>query len=61
VTSFAEQIKDKAYEIGFHKIGITAAEHLLDEAEKLDQWLKKGFHGEMAWLAREPENEPTHK
>ena len=61
MTSFAEQIKDKAYEIGFHKIGIAAVEHLSDEAEKLDQWLKKGFHGEMAWLAHEPEKraDPT--
>ncbi|MGH9818538.1 MAG: epoxyqueuosine reductase, partial [Pyrinomonadaceae bacterium] len=53
--SFSEQIKAKAKEIGFHKIGIARAEALGDESKRLHEWLTKGFHGEMAWLDREPE------
>ncbi len=49
------QIKEKAFQIGFHKIGIVRAEPLTEEGECLKEWLGAGFHGEMAWLAREPE------
>ncbi|MEP7076629.1 MAG: tRNA epoxyqueuosine(34) reductase QueG [Acidobacteriota bacterium] len=50
----AERIKKRAVEIGFHKVGIVAAEPLIDEGERLTEWLERGFHGEMAWIAREP-------
>ena len=53
--SFSEQIKQKATEIGFHKIGIVRAEPLNEEYAHLIDWLEKGFHGEMAWMEREPE------
>ena len=55
MVSFTEQIKNKAVEIGFDKIGIVRAEPLIGEGEKLDEWLSKGFHAEMKWLEREPE------
>jgi epoxyqueuosine reductase len=55
VKSFSQQIKEKALEIGFQKIGIVAAEPLKEEGRRLNTWLEKGFHGQMAWLAREPE------
>lgn len=55
MASFSSQIKDKALDMGFSKAGIVRAEALSDEGERLCQWLGKGFHGEMAWLAREPE------
>ena len=55
VPSFSEKIKQKAIEIGFSKIGIVPAELLLDEGTHLKDWLGNGFHGEMAWLAHEPE------
>ena len=48
-------IKEKAREIGFHKVGIVAAEALTTERSNLENWLAKGFHGEMSWLEREPE------
>ncbi|MEP6847495.1 MAG: tRNA epoxyqueuosine(34) reductase QueG [Acidobacteriota bacterium] len=51
---FAEKIKAKALEIGFHKAGIVRAEPRIDEAARLTEWLKRGFHGEMAWMASEP-------
>ena len=55
MTSFAEQIKVKAGEIGFEKVGIVAAEPLNAEGERLQEWLGLGYQGEMAWLNREPE------
>ena len=44
-----------AREIGFQKVGIARAEPLTKEAGHLSEWLARGFHGEMAWLVREPE------
>ncbi|HSK70424.1 MAG TPA: tRNA epoxyqueuosine(34) reductase QueG [Pyrinomonadaceae bacterium] len=49
------QIKAKALELGFHKIGIARAEPLIGEREHLEEWLGRGFHGEMRWMEREPE------
>lgn len=53
--SFSQQIKQKAAEIGFQKIGIVPAEPLHAEGLRLEEWLGREFHGEMAWLEREPE------
>ena len=53
--SLTEQIKQKALEIGFHKIGIARAESLAEEGLHLKEWLEMGYHGEMGWLEREPE------
>jgi epoxyqueuosine reductase len=53
--SFAEKIKLKASEIGFSKVGIVAAEPLVNEEAHLSDWLSRGFQGEMAWMEREPE------
>lgn len=61
VFSLTEKIKQKAYEIGFHKIGVVRAESLTEEGENLKKWLEKDFHGEMAWLEREPEKRSNPK
>ena len=53
--SFSQKIKQKALEIGFHKIGIIRAESLADEQKHLEEWLMREFHGEMRWMQREPE------
>ena len=53
--SLCEGIKQKAKEIGFQKVGIVEAASLTDEGSRLNDWLNKGFHGKMAWLAREPD------
>ena len=53
--TFSRQLKLKAAEIGFQKVGIVSAEPLVGEGARLMDWLNRGFHGEMAWLAREPE------
>jgi epoxyqueuosine reductase len=54
-TGITQKIKDKAREIGFHKIGIAAAQPLDQEAKRLEEWLRSGYHGEMRWMEREPE------
>ncbi len=51
----AEQIKRAARDIGFEAVGIVATEPLKTEGEHLHGWLGRGFHGTMAWMAREPE------
>ena len=53
--SVTQKIKQKAFEIGFHKIGIARAEGLETESAHLREWLDKDFQGEMQWLGREPE------
>jgi len=59
--TFSDQIKQKAAEIGFQKVGIVRAEPLGRESSQLDDWLERGFHGNMAWLEREPgkRSDPT--
>ena len=47
-----EWIKAKATELGFLHVGITKAEHMDDEARKLESWLNKGYQGEMAYMDR---------
>lgn len=49
-----EKIRHLALESGFDMVGIAPAEPLADEAERLRVWLDAGFHGEMAWMEREP-------
>ena len=53
--SFTYKIKQKALDLGFHKIGIARAEPLLPEGERFREWLEKNLHGAMQWLEREPE------
>lgn len=52
---FSEEIKKKAYSLGFQKIGIVPASALTTEAVNLREWLVRGFHGQMAWMARDPQ------
>lgn len=59
--SLTEKIKQKALDIGFHKIGVARAEVLREEGERFKLWLEKGFHGEMQWIEREPEKRADPK
>jgi epoxyqueuosine reductase len=52
VQSFSERIKAHALNLGFHKVGIARVEPLTDAGAKLFQWLKAGYHGQMAWMER---------
>ena len=47
----AAWIKATAQEIGFHLVGITSSERQ-PEAAFLQEWLQKGFSGNMAYLSR---------
>ncbi len=49
------RIKARAFTEGFEKVGIVPAQALDDEHNQLVQWLRRGYHGEMAWMARNPE------
>ncbi len=55
MNSLTEKIKQKALEIGFHKVGIVRADILRGEGENLRRWLALNLHGEMLWMEREPE------
>ena len=48
------KIKERALGEGFCQVGIVPAEALGDERARLEEWLKRGLHGEMAWMARDP-------
>lgn len=51
----ARRIKERALAEGFHKVGIVQAGRLDEESERLAEWLSRGFHGDMQWMARDPE------
>lgn len=50
-----QSIKERALGEGFHKVGIVRAEPLAEEAPRLKEWLARGYHGEMSWMARDVE------
>lgn len=50
----SERIISEARRIGFEKAGIVRASALADERGRLEEWLGRGFHGDMAWMARDP-------
>lgn len=50
--SFSDAIKNKAIELGSAKCGIIEATPFVGEAERLDAWLGRGFHADMAWMEK---------
>ena len=49
------RIKEKALSEGFEKVGIVAAAALDNEHNQWIEWLRRGYHGDMGWMARDPE------
>jgi epoxyqueuosine reductase len=49
----ADQIKVRSLELGFHKVGIVRPSALSNERVRLEEWLTRGFHGDMKWMARD--------
>jgi epoxyqueuosine reductase len=47
---YAKLIKTHAQRLGFLSCGISKAEFLAEEAPRLEQWLKAGMHGQMAYM-----------
>ena len=47
------KIKEKALQIGFHKVGIAKVdtEYEDDTVNRLQAWLRLGYHAEMAWMS----------
>jgi len=50
----AAQVKERALQLGFSKVGIARAEGLAEERNRLQQWLARGYNGEMKWMERDP-------
>lgn len=51
----ARSIKERALVEGFEKVGIVPAGALDREYDQLAEWLRRGYHGQMNWMARDPE------
>jgi len=47
---YSKMIKAEAKRLGFLSCGISEAGFLEEEAPRLEAWLKKGMHGEMAYM-----------
>src|SRR3977135_170733 len=43
-------IKQEAAKLGFDRCGISKAERLDEDAQRLENWLDKGFHGTMQYM-----------
>lgn len=54
LSSITAEIKSYARKIGFDLVGITTAAPLEKDEQRLAAWLKAGFAGEMAYMARSP-------
>jgi epoxyqueuosine reductase len=54
-SAFTRDIKEQARAAGFDKVGIVPAAALTSESARLREWLARGYHGEMKWLARDPD------
>ncbi|MBI1806488.1 MAG: tRNA epoxyqueuosine(34) reductase QueG [Ignavibacteria bacterium] len=50
--SLTERIKQQALQLGFDKVGVAPAVFLDEESTHLEQWLFRGYHGTMEWMAR---------
>jgi len=52
LTLLATRLQELAYEHGFSQCGVVDLETYAGHLEQLEEFLRKGYHGEMAWLAR---------
>lgn len=51
IERYTRLIKDEARRLGFEFVGISQARFLEEEAPRLEQWLNKNMHGQMAYMA----------
>ena len=49
-TRYTDLLKQEARRLGFSFVGISCAERMDEEARRLEEWLSKGFHGEMKYM-----------
>lgn len=50
-----QKIKSKASALGFTHVGVAEAKRLGEEKSHLEEWLRRGYQGTMAWIARNME------
>ncbi len=48
----AQTVKEHARGLGFEACGIASAQEPIDPENRLGAWLSRGFHADMAWMAR---------
>lgn len=48
-----DAIAARARDAGFEKVGFTRA-RLDEHGARLEEWLRRGYHGEMRWMERDP-------
>jgi epoxyqueuosine reductase len=53
--ALSNEIKHQALLLGFDKVGIVPAVELEAEGDKLREWLRRGYHADMKWMERAPE------
>jgi len=51
IRSRSEAIRQKAFELGFTDCGFARAEHLPEDARRLEQWLNENRHASMGYMA----------
>ncbi len=49
-SQYSKFIKNEALKLGFQFCGISKAGFLEEEAPRLENWIKSGFHGEMSYM-----------
>src|SRR3989475_12094497 len=50
--TLTERVKRKALDLGFQVVGVSRVTSDRPEAASLAEWLGRGYHGEMHWVAR---------
>ncbi len=45
-----QDVRAKALELGFDKVGIARAEALTEEGRRLADWIGRGYHASMTWM-----------
>ncbi len=48
--NYAAKIREEAYRLGFEFVGFAKAERMDEEANRLENWLNKGYHGKMQYM-----------
>ncbi|MBD1877998.1 tRNA epoxyqueuosine(34) reductase QueG [Coleofasciculus sp. FACHB-T130] len=55
----SREVKQKAFELGFHKAGIAAVDGAEVKVQRLQAWLAQGYQADMEWMAN-PKRQDIH-
>jgi epoxyqueuosine reductase len=53
--SLTKKIRQKAFDLGFSRMGIARAESLEREGTLLNEWFRRGYHSSMLWMEKNGE------